>query len=522
MDITIETPGSSSTGVTTDWNANREAILYIIKQAGYGLSGTVTAIDTGKPIEALVTIEQHPIMVYTDPIAGDYHRPLQTGSYSVSVWANGYEKKQIPNVYVQGGQTTNLNVSLTPNNKFYAMHVGWNKITSSYVNKSSWYKNWPHLALGAPDGVAGSLGKGCILCLDMGEGFEIKNIAGPDFKVHEANVGDGDEDFTIYGSSAGFLGPWVLIGSGKGTTSFDLAATSLTSVRYLKVEDKSTASALVNYPGFDLDAIESLTEQIIPPDDDDLVISFENQGIWQLQGNTGNWNKLSNLTAKKSCLGDINGNTIDDLAVWLANPNEIWFRYDNGNWVRQNVSVQNLIQFTLGDINGDNKLDFIGIYSNGLWVRDSQTQIWQQFSKQIGSHLASGDITGNNYDDILFIQGNTAWIRFSHTGQWQKQAINISDLKQITMIDLNQDNRADILGSWNYGVWWKNTVSQTWQKYSANFALMVGAANLDEDTAKDLIGIWPDKTTWIRYAKNGVWQKISAIPAVWVSSGRMR
>ena len=79
FDITIETPHSSESYITTDWNDNRDEILYIIAQAGYGLSGVVSDASTGTPLEALVTVTQHPIMVYTDPVAGDSHRPLRPG-----------------------------------------------------------------------------------------------------------------------------------------------------------------------------------------------------------------------------------------------------------------------------------------------------------------------------------------------------------------------------------------------------------------------------------------------------------
>lgn len=259
FDVTIETPGSSASQVTQDWNANRDAILYIIEQAGYGLSGVVTDSRTGSPLEALITVHQHPITVYTDPLRGDYHRPLQAGTYDMTVWATGHDPKTINGISVVDQQSTNRNVVLAPNYRFFTQHVAWNSITNSYVSSaSSWYKIWPHRALGPPDGEPGSLGKGCELALDMGEGYEIHDMAGNDLIVYEANVGDGAEQFTLYGSSGGFLGPWVLIGNGNGTTEFDLTSSGLTSVRYFKFVDDGDGTALIDYPGYDLDGIGTL------------------------------------------------------------------------------------------------------------------------------------------------------------------------------------------------------------------------------------------------------------------------
>ncbi|MBN1550400.1 carboxypeptidase regulatory-like domain-containing protein [bacterium] len=263
FDTTIETPGYSESSIQTDWNDNRDAMLYIIEQAAYGLSGVVTDANTGQPLEALVTVTQHPIPVYTDPVAGDYHRPLQAGTYTISVWANGYSPSVVSGLTVVNGATTYQDVTLLPNYEYYAMHVAWNILDDYYEqNSSSYHEGWPHNALGPVDGIPCSLGKNCILALDMGEGFEIQDNPGMDFVVYEADVGDGDEGFTIYGSTGGFLGPWQLIGSGSGTTEFDLSSSGLDSVRYLKIDDDGDGSASGTYPGYDLDAIGSV--EIVP------------------------------------------------------------------------------------------------------------------------------------------------------------------------------------------------------------------------------------------------------------------
>ncbi|MBN2384306.1 hypothetical protein JXQ70_15625 [bacterium] len=259
FDITIETPGYTASDVDEDWDDNRDAMLYIIKQAGYGLSGIVTDQLTGEPLEATVLVHQHPIMVYTDPNAGDYHRPLQAGVYDITVWANGYAAQTINSLTVLSQHTTLQNMQLVPDNNYYAMHVCWNIIADEYeASASTWHGLWPHRALGPPDGVPGSLGRECELVLDMGEDFVIQDGSGDDLIVYEADMGDGDESFELYGSIGGFLGPWVLIGSGIGTTAFDLDDQGLDSVRYLMFVDTTTGDFLIDYAGFDLDAVHTI------------------------------------------------------------------------------------------------------------------------------------------------------------------------------------------------------------------------------------------------------------------------
>jgi len=209
-----------------------------------------------------VTVAQHPIMVYTDPLAGDYHRPLQTGTYDIDVWANGYEAATVSSLSVLNQSTTVQDVPLLPNNEHYAAHVCWNTIDSRYRdNANQWYELWLHRGLGPPDGIPGSIGNDSEVCLDMGAGCEIPDLLGNDFIVYEANIGDGDESFSIYGSSDGFLGPWVHIGNGTGTTQFDLSGTGLASVRYFLLRDNATGAFLVDNAGFDLDALGTLPAQ---------------------------------------------------------------------------------------------------------------------------------------------------------------------------------------------------------------------------------------------------------------------
>lgn len=256
IDWTIETPGYSQGAIETDWNNNRDSMLYIMEQAQYGMMGVVTDGTTGDPLEAIVTVLEHPWPVYTDPEAGDYHRCLQGGTYDIRVWANGYSSTVVTDIEVPDQGTGVQDVQLTRNFTNHAMHVCWYEVTDYYTYN---YDNeaYPHLALGPPDEEPCSLGKGCDLALDMGEGFEIVDGVGDDFTVIEADVGDGDEGYTLY-AGEGFLGPWTMIAEGSGTQAFDLSGTGVNNIRYLRFLDDNDGSASGSHPGFDLDAVSTI------------------------------------------------------------------------------------------------------------------------------------------------------------------------------------------------------------------------------------------------------------------------
>jgi len=264
LDWTIETPGYSEGSVADDWADNRDAILYMIDRAGQGLWGTVTDAISGEPLEAIVTVLQNPWPVYTDPAAGDYHRYLAGGVYGATFWANGYEPLTLTGAVVPVDGRGALNAALTPNGAVHALHVCTYTIHYYFLNH---YNNmaYPHFALGPPDGQPCSIAPYCALVVDTGSDYHIANRSGDDLLVTEADVGDGSEGFSIYGSSGGFQGPWVLIGTGAGTTAFDLGPAGLSAVRYFKITDDNDGVQSGPNPGFDLDALSSFSQSTPTP-----------------------------------------------------------------------------------------------------------------------------------------------------------------------------------------------------------------------------------------------------------------
>jgi hypothetical protein len=251
IDATIETANSD---IPTTWNYNRPAMLAMMERTNDGVRGRVTDANTGQPLEAMVTCTQLGQPGFTEPTVGDYQKNLLSGTYSLKFSANGYQDTTISGVVVSGGSPTILNVALRRGTDLFAVHV----ISCYFYDPYSYpnqYQNNPtngSAALGLPDGVFASLGKGGHIELDMGNNTPIVDVDGVDFTVHEVGTSDG---YNVYWSTVPYGGSWSLVGSGFGTTSFDIASLATDTIRYLKIVDDNDGSATEQYPGCDIDAI---------------------------------------------------------------------------------------------------------------------------------------------------------------------------------------------------------------------------------------------------------------------------
>lgn len=96
------------------WDYNYNSIFAYMNQALCGIHGTVVDAATNQPIEATIELADHDhdySKVSTQLPAGDFHRPIDAGTYTVIVTANGYVPQQFE-VTVVDGQPTTLNVEL--------------------------------------------------------------------------------------------------------------------------------------------------------------------------------------------------------------------------------------------------------------------------------------------------------------------------------------------------------------------------------------------------------------------------
>ncbi len=100
------------------WNYNKNSIFAYMSQCIYGIHGIVTDSITGQPLEATITISGHDdqySFVESHLPAGDFHRPIKGGVWTVIVSKDGYCPKVVE-VKVDDYETVDLDVQLVPGN----------------------------------------------------------------------------------------------------------------------------------------------------------------------------------------------------------------------------------------------------------------------------------------------------------------------------------------------------------------------------------------------------------------------
>jgi hypothetical protein len=115
MDVTVEFSNSyqpPAAQLDTYWDNNRESFMHWIRAARYGVCGRITAADTNEPLAATVTVTGINKTVASDPDFGDYYKLLDTGTYTLSFAAPGYERVTVQGVHTIWGTPTVLDVAL--------------------------------------------------------------------------------------------------------------------------------------------------------------------------------------------------------------------------------------------------------------------------------------------------------------------------------------------------------------------------------------------------------------------------
>jgi hypothetical protein len=106
----VKTPPQEE--IESYWLANREAMLFIIDAADIGIRGTVVDSVSGEPLQATVRIQENGYPFYTDPLIGDYHRPLLPGPYLIRIESPGYISEEIGPVDVTEGPAQAYDIQL--------------------------------------------------------------------------------------------------------------------------------------------------------------------------------------------------------------------------------------------------------------------------------------------------------------------------------------------------------------------------------------------------------------------------
>lgn len=231
------------------FNINLPSMVKMIEYAGYGVGGTITDALTGEPVRAAVYVG-NTLPCYSNETGGDFHKFMVAGTYNIKVKANGYQTKVINNVTVANLSYTTIDIELEPEQHHSIFRVCATRIPDG--NMSDPGKSWE--VIGTPDNQFYSIGKNGWIIFDMQE--LVVDGAGDDIIVFEGDA--TSEVFVLYAGNT-MDGPWVFIGEGNGTSSFDLAGTALTEARYFKIVDDGDGQGNVAGAGFDLDAVQALS-----------------------------------------------------------------------------------------------------------------------------------------------------------------------------------------------------------------------------------------------------------------------
>lgn len=280
---------------------NLPSMVELIKYSGYGIKGTVTDAVTGEPLPAIIFVDDR-YPTYADPLVGDYHKYLLPGTYTVKAIANGYESMTKGNIVVTDQSVTTCNFALTPGGGDYAYQIPACRIPDNNFDDEG---NTPGV-LGEPDDINYSIGKSGWVIVDMGQ--SILDGPGQEIRIHE---GDNDpEGYQCYASNS-VDGPWIMLGPGMGSTSFEFSSANIMEARYIRILDDGDGQASGDNAGFDLDAIEVLEQpQVIqlrmnctvldengnnngrldPGETGTLSITLRNHGGLTAEGTTANIN----------------------------------------------------------------------------------------------------------------------------------------------------------------------------------------------------------------------------------------
>ncbi len=233
------------------YNWNYPSMLAMMEYSGYGLEGTITDTNTGEPIQATVFINDY-LQCFSDSTAGDYHKYVLPGKYSITIVANGYETQTTADsVEVTELSSTPTNFLMVPLDD--PLWYAWRMISSQIPGNNTVDEGNTKALIGAPDMINYSIGKDGWVVVDMQK--PIADMPGNDVKIYEGDL--SAEGFSCYAGET-MDGPWLIMGEGTGTTEFELSVTGLNEARYFKILDDGDGAQNAADAGFDLDAVSDL------------------------------------------------------------------------------------------------------------------------------------------------------------------------------------------------------------------------------------------------------------------------
>lgn len=232
------------------YKRNRPAMFNLLEMAGKGTHGKIVSALDASPVAATIWFrneESELWPVYSDPLVGDFHKILLPGQYTVKISANGFQEKILSGFIVPDSGQARLDVQLQPDLGIFGYQVIASRIPgNNYSDEGLTYR-----ALAAPDNRYYSLGRNGWVIIDMGK--TLYDLPGNDLKITEGS--QSEEGFHL-SVARHWQGPWQFIGSGIGSSEFDLADYNVSEFRYVRLEDDADGFSGTADAGFDLDAVE--------------------------------------------------------------------------------------------------------------------------------------------------------------------------------------------------------------------------------------------------------------------------
>ena len=428
------------------YNYNVPAMHAMCEYSGYGLEGMVTDVTTGEPVAAVILVNDF-YPTHTDPEVGDFHKYLMEGTYSVTVKANGYEEVTIDNVVIESNTSlTHLDIELQPMEGQYIYYLNVVEIPGNNFDDEA----YTPAIYGAPDEVYYSLGKNGFVYVDMGS--SVFDKSGMDLIVYEGD--ETPEGYNLYASQ--FIdGPYSLVGSGSGTTEFDLNTSGLINARYFKIIDDGDGNSNGDNAGFDLDAVAVINPPLAATDpvpaNNSTASVFSDLQWTPGDGGISNYYKLYFGTDNPPT-NIVHGDEITENMFHPDLPLEYnttyYWRVDAVN--QYGTATGNLWQFTTG---GEPDEDFeTGDFSLYNWTFDGDAnwEITEDVTRN-GAYSARSGAVDDMQSSSLILEGNCSG--FGKISFWKKTSSQPADVLQFYMNDI-------LMGSWGG--------DGEWQEHSFN------------------------------------------------------
>lgn len=327
---------------------------------------------------------------------------------------------------------------------------------------------------------------------------ENSNIVRPEDFLTFTSIKRGSENIYTVSSSAVNIVTASLDGTNLVLTPGQFSGTAAITVRATSVVDASFKELTFNVNVSGGAAAPALED----------VMTFTSNGLWLLQHSDGVeftqstfavWNSTVQWDAVLE--GDFNGDGLTDVAG-RTSIGQWWASINNGDGTAAAPKLMiywkpslNIVEYVVGDFNGDGRDDVAGISSNNVWwaglaksdsigFTNSRMGAWAPTLDF--KSIQTGDFDGDEQTDIAGLSTTGTWVGLvgKSTGGWESKTLgtwsptlNFTD--DILSGDFNGDGRTDIAG---------RAASGTWYLATANSGT-VGFTN-------SILGGWSTSVSW--------------------------